>query len=203
MITTIIFDLGDVYIKGAFGVEYRIAEITGLKPDAILKSLTSTFWTPNNKQFLYGNMKEDDYLSWLIEEFGWNISIEQLKSVIRENFQEIEGMREIIEKLKERGYKLGLLSDHSREWIDYIEDKYKHHKLFDVIQYSFDVGTVKAERKMFESILEKLKERPENCLFIDDFEKNTDVAKSLGLRTIVFKNPEQLRGELKNMKIEV
>ena len=42
---------------------------------------------------------------------------------------------------------------------------------------------------------------PESTLFIDDNIKNIDGAKAVGLQTIHFKSPEQLKDELKSLSI--
>ncbi len=38
--------------------------------------------------------------------------------------------------------------------------------------------------------------RPEECLFIDDRKLNLESAQAIGVRTILYRNPAQLRGDL-------
>jgi putative hydrolase of the HAD superfamily len=38
---------------------------------------------------------------------------------------------------------------------------------------------------------EKIGQRTENCLFIDDSRKNTEAANKAGMQTILFESPEQ------------
>jgi FMN phosphatase YigB (HAD superfamily) len=40
--------------------------------------------------------------------------------------------------------------------------------------------------------------RPEESLFIDDREQNITPAAALGMRTILYKSPQQLRSDLKS-----
>ena len=148
-----------------------------------------------------GKITEDEFWKKVIKRNNWDIEIHHFKKAIRENFDEIEGTREIIEELKEKGFKMGLLSDHSREWIDHCEKKFDYHKLFHSTQYSFEVECCKTDKRTFELLLEKLNEKPENCLFIDDSQRNIDIAKSLGLKTIQFKDHEQLKKELASFSI--
>ena len=44
---------------------------------------------------------------------------------------------------------------------------------------------------------------PKETLFIDDNKKNIDSAKEMGINTILFENPEQLKSELKSFKIKL
>ena len=197
MIKTIIFDLAEVYLKGFYGVEDYLEELLDMKPDEIRDKLQG----PEFRLLMEGKITEDKFWEKLIQRNGWNIETDKFKKAIRENFDEIEGTREIIETLKEKGFKLGLLSDHSREWIEHCNGKFDYHKLFHSTQYSFEVECCKTDKKTFELLLEKLDEKPENCLFIDDSEKNISTAKSIGLNTIQFKNPEQLKKELTSFSI--
>ena len=197
MIKTIIFDLAEVYLKGFYGVEDYLEGVLDLKANEIKDKLQG----PEFRLLMEGKISEDEFWRKLIQRNEWDIKIDEFKKAIRNNFDEIKGTRKIIEKLKEKGYKLGLLSDHSKEWIDYCSDKFDYHKLFHSTQYSFEVGCCKTDKKTFEILLEKLVEKPETCLFIDDNENNIKVAKSIGLNTIQFKDPEQLKKELTSFSI--
>jgi len=197
MITTIIFDLSEVYLKGFCGVEDYLEDVLNMKSDEIRGKLQG----PEFRLLMDGKITEDEFWEKLIQRNEWDIEISRFKEAIRNNFEEIDGTREIIEKLKDKNFKLGLLSDHSKEWVEYCNRKFDYHKLFHSIQYSFEVGCCKNDKKTFELLLEKLDEEPQNCIFIDDHEKNTAVAKSIGLNTIHFKNPEQLKKELTSFSI--
>jgi putative hydrolase of the HAD superfamily len=155
------------------------------------------------EKLFHGQITEDEYWQQVSKNNKWKIDINILKKAIRDNFQEVEGIRTIIEKLKQRGYNLGLLSVHAKEWVDYCNHRYGYHKLFDSILYSFEVGLSKPNKKVYELILNKLKARPEECLFIDDKESNLVTARELGIRSIQFKNYKQLIYDLKREGISV
>jgi epoxide hydrolase-like predicted phosphatase len=199
MIKAIIFDLAEVYLRGFYGVEDYLEELLNLKADEIKKKLQG----PEFRLLMEGKITEDKFWGKVAQRNNWNIAIRHFKKAIRNNFEEIEGTRQIIEKLKEKGFKLGLLSDHSREWINHCNNKFDYHKLFHSTQYSFEVECCKTDKKAFELMLKKLSENPENCLFVDDSEKNISTAKSIGLNTIQFKNPEQLKKELVSFSITI
>ena len=197
MITTIIFDLAEVYLKGIKGIEYYLEPILNKKAKDIYLSL-------KGKKFIdlmHGKITEEEYWSKVIKENNWKINISSLKKAIRNNFNEIEGTRDIIEKLKEKGFKLGLLSVHSKEWIDYCEKKFNFHKLFHSILYSFEIEICKPDERAYKFILKRLKVKPEECLFVDDSPKNIEVAKKLRINTILFKNSNQLKEELSHFLI--
>ncbi len=197
MVKTIIFDLGEVYIRGLLGVERALKPLLGLTEKEIYKMLRPT----DRTDFFHGKITEEEYISKVIKKNNWKLSTEQVKGIIRENFVEIEGTREIIEKLKSHGFQLGLLSVHGREWIEHCNNKYGYHKLFHSTLYSFENGISKPDRGAYEGILKRLGAKPQDCLFIDDKEENLLAAEKIGIKTILFKNAEQLKRDLRNFSI--
>lgn len=79
-------------------------------------------------------------------------------------------------------YKLALVSDTSPLLITFFK-KYDALQYFDALSVSYEHGVLKPAPVMYTAALEKLGERMEDSLFIDDLEKNLDGAASLGIRT--------------------
>lgn len=55
--------------------------------------------------------------------------------------------------------------------------------LFDKCYYSYEMGVVKPHPEIFELLLRDAKVKPEECLFLDDGQKNIDTAHQLGFKT--------------------
>lgn len=196
MIKNIIFDLSEVIISGYHGVEKLLREQFGI-PEQDFKEQKQL----KNELFLdlmRGNLSEEEYLEELLQGTNWNISIEQLKIAIRQNLnQPIPGTMEIVKQLKAKGnYQLILLSDHAREWMEYIEENNKDLKMFDKKIFSYDIGAVKSDKQTFKIVLEQTGIVADETLFIDDYEKNIKNAEAVGIHGIVFENAEQLRKTL-------
>ena len=196
-ITTVIFDLSEVYLHGFVGVEKHLllnhqVQITNVE-----------LQTEELGKLFLGEITEDEYWNSIRQKFSWELNLQQLKKAVRDNFTEIEGTRGVIEILKNSGYSLGLLSVHAKEWIDHCEEKFDYHKFFDSISYSFEEGLSKPEQKAFELILGKLNTQPEVSLFIDDSERNLLVAEKLGIGTILFQDAVQLKEDLRMHDIKL
>lgn len=195
MLTTIIFDLSDVYLEGISGSHKYFEK----KLDTLVSE--EYFYNDDFNKFMLGQITENNYWKSVIKTNLWDISVEELKNAARKNFTEIKGVRKIIEKLKKEGYTLILLSNHGKEWIEYCERKYSYHKLFKHVIYSYQVGFTKPNKKMFNLIIKKLHLNPRECLFIDDYIKNIEVAKELGMNTIQFTSAQDLKKHLLKLKI--
>ncbi len=196
MISTIIFDLSEVLLSGMYGSEAKIGQLIGkpVSPDYLY--IQKETW-----DFFHGKITEDTYWQLIIERSGWELSIPTLKELVRSQMNEIAGTRKIIEKLRAKGYKLGLLSVHAKEWIAHLETKYDYHKHFHQVMYSYQVGVSKPDPQAFKLILESLQVKPTETLFVDDSEENLETAKSLGMHTIHFKNAKELKKELQKRAI--
>ena len=86
----------------------------------------------------------------------------------RKCFDIIEpGITEMLSALKEKGCKIGLISNCSPEEIGGFWDS-SLCRYFDAVVMSCDVGLIKPDAKIYEHCLTMLNETPSNCLFIGD-----------------------------------
>jgi putative hydrolase of the HAD superfamily len=200
-IKTIIFDLSEVYLKGYYLVEEKLESLLNLKSSEIHQKLRERELEEHFDLLMKGKLGEEEFWQKVKKFHNWQIPTELFKKAVRDNFEEIAGTRAIIEKLNKQGYKLGLLSNHCKEWIGHCEKKFDYHKLFHSTLYSFEIGICKPDKRAYEKILSKLGAKPEECLFVDDSQENIKGAEELSIRTILFKNSNQLVQELNNLGI--
>ncbi|MCC7165791.1 MAG: HAD family phosphatase [Anaerolineae bacterium] len=108
---------------------------------------------------------------------------------------------EILRALKRRGYPLFGLSNWSAEKFVLVRERFPFFDLFDTIVLSGQVKLAKPDPRIFELLLEQTGCRAEECLFIDDAEKNIKAAQALGFQIIHFDSPEQLADELERLDL--
>lgn len=200
MIKNIIFDLSEVIYYGYHGeVEKTIEERFNIPSEEFLKRKQETI-----EYFLdtmRGYHTEEEYFSYLLDKTNWNIQVNDLKTVIRENIsRQVDNTIEIINKLKGK-YKLILLSDYVREWRDYILENKPELSVFDYKYFSFQYKMLKKDEGIFKYIINDLQIRPEETIFIDDYESYTQKAQQNGIKGITFKNSKQLESDLKELKL--
>lgn len=197
LFSTIIFDLSEVSLRGCKGVQYVLAHRLGLPAEEVADALFGEAL----HSYCRGETTEDLYLERVVRANGWHITLPLLRAAIRQNFGTIEGTQEIITKLHRHGYRLALLSDHGREWVDYIEHKFAHHKLYDRVFYSYEIGVCKPDARAYRYVLEKLEVAPEHCLFIDDKLQNVRAAEELGIRSLQFMSASALKDSLRELGV--
>lgn len=195
MIKNVIFDLSEVYLRGLWGTHELLSKT--LKERVLPEDL----YNEAAHQFFLGKLTEEQYWKTILEKQKWDIDVAELKRTVRENFEEIGGVRTIIETLKRQGYNLGLLSVHGKEWVEYLEKKFRYHTLFSATSYSFETGLMKPDPKAYEIILRRLNAIPEESLFIDDSKKNIAAAEAIGMKTVLFESTDQLENALSELSI--
>ncbi len=112
---------------------------------------------------------------------------------------EMPGMRELIEDMKKKGYPIYGLSNWCR---DVFEETRKKFKILQLIDDYVVSGGLKDEEgipcppkpdiKIFKLFLKRFNLKAQDCLFIDDSEKNVIAAKGLGMTALVFKDAKHL-----------
>lgn len=114
--------------------------------------------------------------------------------------EEVEPTARLIPQLKEAGYRVIVLSNMSKEYIEFLRRQpvYSH---FDEDIISCEVGLVKPEREIYELLLERYNLNPDETMFIDDRQENVDMAEELGITPFLFdrRNAEQSCEELRTM----
>ena len=91
----------------------------------------------------------------------------------------------LIHDLKAAGYKLHVLSNMSREFIDYLRQQ-PVYKYFDGEVISCEEGVVKPMPQIYNILIQRYELDVEYTMFIDDRIENVEVAKTLGITPFHF-----------------
>ena len=198
-IQTVIFDLSEVLIAGLFGIEVLLAEQLRVPGSTILPAFGGYLL----EELCCARLSEDEYLQRIINRQGWTVSAEHLKSVIRRNFhRHVPGMQAVLDRLKPR-YELVLLSDHALEWMAYIQMVHSFFDKFGALFFSYELGQTKSDPTTFALVLGELGQKAQQCLFVDDSERNVATAGSAGLSSIRFVDSAQLIRQLRQGGLEL
>lgn len=108
----------------------------------------------------------------------------------------IQPVVDVLYWLKAKGYSLHGLTNWSQEKFELVRHKYSFFKLFDSIVVSGEVHLVKPDPRIYALLLEQIKRQPEECVFVDDSQKNVAAAQVLGFKTIHFQSSDKFIDEL-------
>ena len=105
-------------------------------------------------------------------------------------------MLDWVHRLKEAGFKLGILSNMPSDHGEEILRDFDWIKEFDAIAFSYRLKATKPHEPIYRAALELLASLPAQTLFIDDIEENVEGARRIGMEAIHFRDVESLRAEL-------
>ena len=110
---------------------------------------------------------------------------------------------EILMELKSRGVELHGLTNWSHETfvVTRTRPQYAFLGEFETIVVSGEEGVMKPDPRIFAVLLERTGRRASECLFIDDNAANVAAARQLGFQAIQFESAEQLRAELRRLRL--
>lgn len=197
MIKNIVFDLGNVILKGS--------------PNIVLEQIKI-----DKKQ--YESIKNDFFNDWKSLDLGESTLREQLEkckfdfeidSEIEEKLLHYYKYRpfnveilELIKELKNKGYKIYILSNNNKEAEKYLLE-IPDFKAFDGWIFSCDYQIMKPDSRIYNILFETYNLKPEECFFIDDSRKNIETGNKLGMAGFVLDYENngiaELRKELKNV----
>ncbi len=197
MIKAVIFDYGKV-LSGAKGTSARkdIAEAFGVDDIAMGECMRQLI--P-----LFNTEKIDEPKFWERVSSLLNKPIPQnpenlWRKSFLEHFALNEPMLAYAKSLQTRGLKIGILSNNIPPWTDIIRGK-GGYEGFDDVVISCEVGFAKPDPKIYKLALDRMKVAGDESLFVDDKEENLEVAKSLGMNTVLAENPDQIIQEIEKI----
>lgn len=101
-----------------------------------------------------------------------------------------------LQSVKDRGYKIYLLSNFGKFPFEVLSPKYTFLELADGRVISYELEEVKPDRAIYDFLLQKYHLNPAQCVFIDDRRENVAAAQELGMTGIVFTGYEQASRQL-------
>ena len=185
MLNTILFDLGNVLVD--VDSQRPVSRLKQRFP-SISEQKILTFFDHSDlcDQFQTGRVSPHVFYEGVRNAMGEDFTYDYFKQIWQEMFSPIRPMIDLLPDLKSR-YQLVLLSNTDELHVEYIDRHYGFFHFFDHLIFSYEVGFLKPGEKIFQIALEKSQSSPEQCVFIDDLEKNVRTAVRLGMRGIHFK----------------
>lgn len=193
MIKAIIFDWGGVIGKDLSPSIYSdMSKINRMSPELMKESI-------KEEQKLFQTGKIVDVEFW--KRIGSKLCIEPKTveniwiNAFKEKAKIDSDVENIITDLNAKGYKLAILSNMIKPFGRSNGEK-RFYKLFSAVIFSHEAGMRKPDEEIYIHASEKLGVEPDECIFIDDKERNLLPAEKIGMKTILFKNAEQLKKDL-------
>ncbi len=109
----------------------------------------------------------------------------------------------VLEELKNKGYKLALISNTDFSSVESLLDRFDLRKYFDVIHLSFKTGFLKTDKESFETVLKELGVGKEQVLMVgDSLATDIEGAKNVGIKAVLVDRKDKREYENKIKSLE-
>ncbi len=195
-IRAVLFDFGGVLAEEGFVEGLRaIAEQQGLDVEAIPKQGMDAVY---DSGYVLGQGSESDFWNLLRRRTGMRGDEAALRQEILSRFRLRPWMLDLVRRLKNKGYVIGILSDQT-DWLEELEAQWHFMALFDQVFVSFSLGKGKRDPSLFDELACKLCLPPQQILFIDDAPGNIERARSRIWSGLVYRDRRVFEAELQQV----
>lgn len=202
MIKSLIFDLGGVILTHKVEITMKtlsrdIFQINDNENTSLFKKFED--------EWVKGKISGVQLVKNLKNKFGPKHSptkiLNQYKKLYEERTVLNKDLIAVIDKLRNR-YKIYLFTNTTD--VHYgLNAKRGIFVHFDKVFASHIIGKRKPDEDFYTQILEEIKLKPKECIFIDDKKENIDTAKHLRMHTILFKNNKDFLRKVKELGIKI
>lgn len=193
-IKAIIFDFGGVFKKNDDFVKFwqKNAKEFNVDEDFIIKK-SLEIWL----QARVGEI--DSNIFWEEQGRAVGMSTEEFKTYFINSTSFCDELLEYVKNNLVGKYKLAILSNQIESWFELIIKKRGLKEIFNPIVTSYNEKVAKPDIEIYKRTIEKIGEKAENCIYIDDVAKNLEPAKQLGMKTVLFKEYRNFLEDLNNI----
>lgn len=180
MVKNIILDVGGILFDDS---KENIEKLLGKDCDYIYKiTYDKTF-----KKCLLGETSVQDY----INDFKDNQEFTTIKYILEKDnlsksYPLMKNNFEYIKRLKDKGYRLFLLTNITEDSFNYINSVINLDGIFSGGVYSYQEHLLKPDYDIYNLILDKYNLNKNETVFFDDKEKNVIAANEIGLKAFKF-----------------
>lgn len=194
MIHAILCDLGNVllrfdHMKACQG----FSTLSGLDAETVHKKV---FGSGLEEAFDLGRVSSAEFARQLEKALGIHADPETLRKIWADIFHEMPGMAPLIQSLAAR-YRLVLLSNTNPWHFEHCLERFPWLNAFHAFALSYKLGLKKPDPALFDQALSLAKAAPDEAVFIDDIRDYVSGARALGVKSICFKDADQLKSEFR------
>lgn len=196
-IKNVVFDVGNVLVRWSPLEIVRLTFGNDVDAEALAKDLfMSTIWLDLNKGLITEAQAKQRYQS---EKALSDSEVERFFYYVKHTQLLMYGSVELLKRIKAAGYNVFALTDNVVEIVEFLKATYDFWPLFEGATVSSELGLLKPQPEIYQSLLETHQLLAQETVFLDDMPYNVEGARAVGLAAIQFKHAEQCEHELKAM----
>ncbi len=197
--TVIIFDLGKVLVDFDYTVAAQkiAARSTHAPPDlhAFLGGSSVIL------QYESGQLTREEFYEAVRRPIGFRGDLAEFGGYFADIFSEMPGTIALQAELRQRGFETFIFSNTNDLAIEHIRRNFPFFKNFDGYIFSYEVGEMKPQPKIYEAMEAMTGRRGADLIYLDDRAENVAAGAARGWRAILHESPEKTRQALTNLGV--
>jgi putative hydrolase of the HAD superfamily len=206
-IEAIVCDFGGVLTTPLLDAFLGLQQRRGIPLEAFGAALARAATTDGGVNPLFeletGRLTEAQFVAKLgaalHQELGRDVDLAGFGETFFEHLQPNDELFAFMRALRERGYRMAILTNNVREWEPLWRSMLPIDELFELVVDSGFEGVRKPDPRIYEVTLDRLEVAAGAALFVDDTEINCDAARELGMQTVWFRSNAQAIGEIERL----
>ena len=138
--------------------------------------------------FKKGELSEDQFWDSVRKQFSLTLTNQEISNLLTDSYSINQNVVDYVKKVLSEGIKTCICTNNFSTRINALNQKFNFLADFDVQIFSYQVGSIKPDLKIFQTLIEKSDCNPSEIFYADDKLANVDAAKSLGINAIVYTN---------------
>ena len=191
----IVFDLGKVLVDFDYSIAgRRIAADGNLSAAEVQKYLDHS---PLLFRYETGLMTRQELYEDVRRFTGYRGDFKTFGRIFGDIFKEIPEMVELHATFRQKGFPTYIFSNTNDLAIEHIRGNFPFFARFDGYIYSYEVGAMKPNAKIYEALEALSGRRGAEILYLDDRKENIDAGAARGWQVVLQESPQKTRAALK------
>ncbi|CAN1132175.1 Flavin mononucleotide hydrolase 1, chloroplatic [Linum perenne] len=191
----LLFDIMDTVVRDPFYED--VPSFFGMSMKELIECKHPTSWM----EFEKGMIDEMELYSKFFKD-GRPFDMEGLKSCMKNGYHYLDGMKELLDTLKQKNYEMHALTNYP-VWYEMIEEKLDISEYLSWSFCSCTIGKRKPDPELYLEVVKQLQVDPSSCIFVDDRIRNVEAASEVGMNGVQFKNADSLLEDLARLGVNV
>jgi len=197
--TVVVFDLGKVLVDFDYTIAVsRIAGRSTLSPAGVEQFF---FHSPLLVDYESGRVTRQEFFEQARQATGFRGTLNEFGGFFADIFTEIPPMIELQAGLRRRNIPTYIFSNTNDLAVEHIRRNFPFFENFDGYIYSYEVGAMKPEAKIYESLEKLAGRRGAEIIYLDDRPENVTGGATRGWHAILHETPQKTREALEHFKL--
>lgn len=200
----IVSDFGGVLTTPLMHAFAALQEANGIPLEALGRAMVRAAERNGGEQPLFelekGAISEQEFVAQLnaalTDVLGRTVDLDGFGEAFFAALQPNEELFGFMRELRDRGYRMAILTNNVREWEPLWRAMLPVDEVFELVVDSAFVGLRKPDPAIYELLLERLGLPASATVFLDDLEINCEAARTLGMGAVHFRDNAQAIPEL-------